>query len=43
MLTDTSSLDPHMIRNGSHMFINVVSRNLLGIAMSFDDEVAISV
>ena len=31
-----------MIRNGSHMFINVVSRNLLGIAMSFDDEVATS-
>ena len=40
MLTDTSGLDPHMIRNGSHMFINVVSRNLLGIAMSFDDDVA---
>ena len=28
-----------MIRNESHMFINGVSGNLLGIAMSFDDEV----
>ena len=32
-----------MIRNGSHMFINGVSGNLLGIAMSFDDEVVTSV
>ena len=39
---DTSVLDPHMIKNGSHMFINGVSGNLLGIAMSFDDEVATS-
>ena len=43
MLTDTSSLDLHMIRNGPHMFINGVYGDLLGIAMSFDDEVAISV
>ena len=43
MLTDTSSLDPHMIQNGSHMFINGVSWNWLGIAMAFDDEVATSV
>ena len=40
---DTSSLDPHMIRNGSHMFKNGVSGNLLGIAMSFDEKVATSV
>jgi hypothetical protein len=32
-----------MIRNGSHMFINGGSGNLLGIAMSYDDEVATSV
>ena len=32
-----------MIRNGSHMFINGVSGDLLGIAMFFDDEVATSV
>ena len=38
-----SGLDPHMIRNRSHMFINGISRNLLGIAMSFADEVATSV
>ena len=43
VLTVMSGLDPHMIRNGSHMFINGVSRNLLGIAMSVDDEVATSV
>jgi len=40
---DTSGLDPHMIKNGSHMFINGVSGDLLGIAMFFDDEVATSV
>ena len=32
-----------MIRNGPHLFINGVSRNLLGISMSFDEEVATSV
>ena len=32
-----------MIRNGSHMFINGGSENLLGIAMSYDDEVVTSV
>ena len=32
-----------MIRNGPHLFINGVSWNLLGIAMSFDDEAAVSV
>ena len=32
-----------MIRNGSHMFKNGVSGNLLGIAMSFDEKVATSV
>ena len=31
-----------MIRNGSHMFINGVSGDLLGITMSFDDEVSTS-
>ena len=32
-----------MIRNGSLMFVNGVSRNLLGIAMSVDDEVTTSI